>query len=192
MADIQQPQVKIQRARLYKYVSFKGKLTGAAKKYTPLTAAKRLGDVESDMSLGMKNLLGGVNSIGATLNSVAMTCENMNLAIKESVAAQVASANNVTRSKKRAETYKKRLQRRKDAADKKKEQEAGRDSAEDQVEMTSKAHFLNAMENFKAAGKSALSGILGTLGKLFMWIMGGFVKFAIFNWIIENPVKSKS
>ena len=36
MADIQQPQVKIQRARLYKYVSFKGKLTGAAKKYTPL------------------------------------------------------------------------------------------------------------------------------------------------------------
>ena len=189
MADIQQPQVKIQRARLYKYVSFKGKLTGAAKKYTPLTAAKRLGDVESDMSLGMKNLLGGVNSIGATLNSVAMTCENMNLAIKESVAAQVASANNVTRSKKRAETDKKRLQRRKAAADKKKEQEAGRDSAEDQVEMTSKAHFLNAMENFKAAGKSALSGILGTLGKLFMWIMGGFVKFAIFNWIIENPGK---
>ena len=45
------------------------------------------------------------------------------------------------------------------------------------------------MENFKAAGKSALSGILGTLGKLFMWIMGGFVKFAIFNWIIENPGK---
>ena len=51
MADTQ-PQVKVPRAKLYKMISYKG-TTGGAKKYTSLSAANAVGQIEADMGNGL-------------------------------------------------------------------------------------------------------------------------------------------
>ena len=56
------PQVKIEKAGLYKMISYKG-TSGAAKKYTPMTAAKRLGEIENSMTVGMASVVSGINSL---------------------------------------------------------------------------------------------------------------------------------
>ena len=82
------PQVKIEKAGLYKMISYKG-TSGAAKKYTPMTAAKRLGEIENSMTVGMASVVSGINSLGSVLNSISANSAAMVSSLKASVSEQI-------------------------------------------------------------------------------------------------------
>ena len=96
------PQVRISRAKLYKMVSYKGK-EGGAKNYTPLTAASQLPKIESDIGGGFKSLLSGVNSLGATLNSISLAMENMTNILKTNVMNDIEQQAKIDAAKKKTE-----------------------------------------------------------------------------------------
>ena len=83
------PSTKVSKASLYKTISFKGS-TGAVRKYTPITAAVKLGEVEHSMTTGMSSVVAGINSLGSTLNSIAVNSEAMVTSMKSAVSKQIA------------------------------------------------------------------------------------------------------
>jgi hypothetical protein len=98
---IDQPQVKIPRAKLYKMISYKGSSgvrMPTGDKMTPLVAAKFVGDMSTDLNSGMKSIISGINSLGATLNSLALVAEGMTYAVKSSVAEQVKGVEKIAKA----------------------------------------------------------------------------------------------
>ena len=87
-------QVKIPKAKLYKMVSYKGSVGSGGSKYTPLTAAKAMGDVQ----VSVKSLISGINSLGATLNSIALTTEKLAESMAASVNSQIRNQNSLAKT----------------------------------------------------------------------------------------------
>ena len=83
------PAVKVQKATLYKMISYKGATSGATK-YTPLTAAAEMGKFKKSFNTGMGAMTRGLNSLGATLNSISINSQNMLEGWRDSIKSQIS------------------------------------------------------------------------------------------------------
>ena len=70
MATDNPSSIKVPKATLYKMVSYKGSIGG--KKYTPLSSADEMGKMQGDMGKGFQAVIGGINSLGASINSICL------------------------------------------------------------------------------------------------------------------------
>lgn len=189
---IDQPQVKIPRAKLYKMISYKGSSgvrVPTGDKMTPLVAAKFVGDMSTDLNSGMKSIISGINSLGATLNSLALVAEGMTYAVKSSVAEQVKGAEKIAKAEdkaKKQEDKRRKLEedrRRKEASRKK------RDQSEEESEKGKAPLFNKIKDTFKEQSKKAFGGLFSGIARLAKYFMKIFIGFAVLDWLAKNPEK---
>ena len=189
---IDQPQVKIPRAKLYKMISYKGASgmrVPTGDKMTPLVAAKFVGDMSTDLNSGMRSIISGINSLGATLNSLALVAEGMTYAVKSSVAEQVKGAEKIAKAEEKA---KKQDDRRKKIEEDRKRKEASRkkrDQAEEDSEKGKGKVYNKIKETFKEQSKKAFGGLFSGIARLAKYFMKIFVTFAVLDWLAKNPEK---
>ena len=185
-----QPQVKVNRVKLYKMISYKGtKNSASQKKYTPLTAAKAVGDMEQDVTSGMKGLLGGLNSLGATLNTIGLAVESIAEQMKTTVATQIKTQSKILSSAK--DGLKAEKKRHKDEAKKKKKEKdkEERDKAEDESEKGKSPLFGRIKKEFAEGTKKAFGGLFGGLARMALSLFTFFVGYKILDWMSKNPEK---
>ena len=179
------PSTKVSKAALFKTISFKGS-TGAVKKYTPITAAVKLGEVEHSMTTGMGSVVAGINSLGTTLNSIAVNSEAMVTSMKSAVSKQIADNEALI---KREEKFKKEEKDRKakEALERKKrDAKEARDSKEKGSE---NPLFKKITSVFATGAKKVIGGIFGALGKFAEAFFMYFVGYQALDWITKNPEK---
>tara|TARA_Y100000004_G_scaffold120549_1_gene135506 strand:+ start:6153 stop:9413 length:3261 start_codon:yes stop_codon:yes gene_type:complete len=185
-----QPQVKVNRVKLYKMISYKGtKNSASQKKYTPLTAAKAIGDMEQDVTSGMKGLLGGLNSLGATLNTIGLAVEGIAEQMKTTVATQIRAQSKILSSAK--DGLKAEKKRNKDEARKKKKEKEKeeRDKEEDQSEKGKAPLFAKIKKEFAEGTKKAFGGLFGGLARMALSLFTFFIGYKILDWMSKNPEK---
>ena len=100
MATDNPSSIKVPKATLYKMVSYKGSTGG--KKYTPLSSADEMGKMQGDMGKGFQAVIGGINSLGASINSIALGVQSMTSSLKTSIGKQVKAANRIEKVQKEA------------------------------------------------------------------------------------------
>ena len=100
MATDNPSSIKVPKATLYKMVSYKGSTGG--KKYTPLQSADEMGKMQGDMGKGFQAVIGGINSLGASINSIALGVQSMTSSLKTSIGKQVKAANTIEKVQKEA------------------------------------------------------------------------------------------
>jgi len=187
MASPKAPSVKVQKAKLYKMISYRG--TGGGKKFTAITAADELSRIAKDQDKAFKSITSGMNSLGASMNGIAIQVEAMTQAMKDRVSAKI-KGDNIT--KKQADAVDKAeatREKKKTAEEKRRELKKKRDEAEDQSEKKGKKAKEGAMENFKEAAKSAFGGFFGAIAKFLGGIFKIFIGFAVLDWVSKNPDK---
>lgn len=183
MAEVKAP--KVSKAKLYKMISFKGSIGSTGSQFTPLTAAKSMGEVQA----GVKALVAGVNSMGATLNSVALTTEKLAEAMAASVQAQIKGANKVFKAEDAIRKDEEKRRRKEEADKKKADAKARREKSEEESEKGSPGLFGKIKNTFKEQTKKAFGGIFGTLAKIAGFFLKYFIVFGILNWMQKNPDK---
>jgi hypothetical protein len=189
---IDQPQVKIPRAKLYKMISYKGSSgvrVPTGDKMTPLVAAKFVGDMSTDLNSGMRSIISGVNSLGATLNSLALVAEGMTYAVKSSVAEQVKGVEKIAKAE---DKVKKQEDKRRKLEEDRKKKEASRkqrDQAEEDSEKGKSKLFNKIKDTFKEQTKKAFGGLFSGIAMLAKYFMKIFVSFAVLDWLAKNPEK---
>jgi hypothetical protein len=187
---IDQPQVKIPRAKLYKMISYKGSSgvrMPTGDKMTPLVAAKFVGDMSTDLNSGMKSIISGINSLGATLNSLALVAEGMTYAVKSSVAEQVKGVEKIAKAEEKAKKQEDKRRKLEEDRKKKEASRKQRDKAEDESE---KNPLLGKIkETFKEQTKKAFGGLFSGIAMLAKFFMKVFVSFAVLDWLAKNPEK---
>ena len=185
MADTQ-PQVKVPRAKLYKMISYKG-TTGGAKKYTSLSAANAVGQIEADMGNGFTAITKGMNSLGATMNGIALQVEGMTEAMKVQVSKQIQSTDQIVKVQKDAtkeETQREKLKVKDEERRRKKE---ARDESEESAEKG--GLFKKIREQFKESTKKAAGGLFSGLARLAKFFLTAIVAFGVLDWLANNPEK---
>lgn len=183
------PQVRISRAKLYKMVSYKGK-DGGVKNYTPLTAASQLPKIENDIGGGFKSLISGVNSLGATLNSISLAMENMTNILKTNVMNDIEQQAKIEAAKKKTERDLEKLRKSEEKEKARKEKKAQRDESEDDSEKEQGA-LAKITGKFAEGARKAVGGLFGTLAKLAKTFLGYAIGFAVLDWLSKNPDKIK-
>lgn len=178
-------QVKIPKAKLYKMVSYKGSVGSGAAKYTPLTAAKAMGEVQ----VSVKSLISGINSLGATLNSVALTTEKLAESLGASISEQVRQADKVFSAQEKARNDEKKKQQSEIAQRRKDEARKKRDESEDLSEKKKPKYLQNIKKSFAENTKKAFGGLFGTLAKIAGFFLKYFVVFGLLDWMAKNPEK---
>ena len=182
MAEVKQ--VKIPKAKLYKMVSYKGSVGSGGAKYTPLTAAKAMGDVQ----ISVKGLISGINSLGATLNSVALTTEKLAESMAASVNAQIRNADKIAKVESKIRADEKKQQARELTEKKKQQARENRDEAEANSKKKP-GKFQVIRKEFKEQTKKAFGGLFGALARIAGFFLKYFVIFGILDWLSKNPEK---
>jgi hypothetical protein len=178
------PVSRVPKAKLYKMISYKGS-TGVASKFTPLTAAQAMGEVQS----GVKSILSGLNSMGATLNSMALSVEKLSESLGKSVGEQIKNADKIFKAEEKAKKSEEKTRR--DGLTKKKKEEARkrRDKSEEESEKSQPGLFGKITEKFKKETKKAFGGMFGALARIAGFFLKYFVIFGILDWMSKNPDK---
>ena len=172
MAD-KAPQVVVPKAKLYKMVSWKGTTSSNAEKMTPLMAAKSL----SEMNVGMKSVIGSINSLGASVNSIALQMQSLNGAVKESIASQVANANNTEALAKTEKVEEKKLTKKKDKQEKDRRKKEDRDEREKESEKIEPKQRGKVFQDIKENVKKSVGGFFGAIARFAAFIFGKMVFF---------------
>jgi len=189
---VDQPQVKIPRAKLYKMISYKG--TNGVRmptgdKMTPLVAAKAVGEMSSDLNSGMKSIISGINSLGATLNSLALVAEGMTYAVKSSVAEQVRGAEKIAKAEEKIQKQEDKRRKLEEDAKRKQESKRQRDEAEGDAEKGKGKLGRKIKDTFKEQTKKAFGGLFSGIAMLAKYFMKIFIGFAVLDWLAKNPEK---
>lgn len=178
------PVTRVPKAKLYKMISYKGS-TGAASKFTPLTAAAAMGEVQS----GLKSLMSGINSMGATLNSMALSVEKLSESLGKSLGEQIKNANKIFATEDKEKKKEEKRRSRELTAKKKEEARKRRDQSEEESEKSEPGLFGKITEKFKEQTKKAFGGLFGTLARIAGFFLKYFVIFGILDWMSKNPDK---
>lgn len=184
MAD-KAPQVVVPKAKLYKMVSWKGTTSSNAEKMTPLMAAKSL----SEMNVGMKSVISSINSLGASVNSIALQMQSLNGAVKESITSQVANANNSEALVKTEKVEEKKLKKKGDKEEKDRRKKEDRDEREKDAEKIEPKKKGKVFQDIKENVKKSVGGFFGAIARFAAFIFGKMVFFAVLDWISKNPDK---
>jgi len=177
--------IKVPKAALYKMVSYKGSTGG--KKYTPLQSADEMGKMQGDMGKGFQAVIGGLNSLGASINSIALGMQSMTSSMKLAVAKQIKQANKIEKVQEDAlkEDKEREKIKVKDEARRRKIQQ--RDEAEKDSEVGKPSLFKRIGKSFKEQSKKTFGGLFSGLVRLSTYFLKIVVGFAALNWIAKNP-----
>ena len=177
--------VKVPKAALYKMVSYKGSTGG--KKYTPLQSADEMGKMQGDIGKGFQAVIGGINSLGASINSIALGMQSMTSSMKLAVARQIKQANKIEKVQEDAlkEDKEREKIKVKDEARRRKIQQ--RDEAEKDSEVGKPSLFKRIGKSFKEQSKKTFGGLFSGLVRLSTYFLKIVVGFAALNWIAKNP-----
>ncbi len=191
MASSKAPTIKVTKPKLYKMISYKG-TGGGGKKFTAVTAADELGKISKDQNQAFKTITSGMNSLGASMNGIALQAEAMTQAMKDRISARIKS----DAATKKAETVSDKLEeereKKKTAEDKRRENKKNRAAAEDKSEQGEKKEKKvgsQVIQNFKKAAGGAFGRLLGAVARFLGGIFKIFIAFAALDWIAKNPDK---
>jgi hypothetical protein len=187
MASPKAPSTRVSKPKLYKMISYRG--TGGGKKFTALTAADELGKIVKDQDKAFKKITSGMNSLGASMNGIAIQVEAMTQAMKDRVSAKIRGDNITKKQEVAADKLEETREKKKTAEEKRRELKKKRDEAEDQSEKKEKKAGSEVVQNFKEAAKGAFGGFLGAIARFLGGIFKLFIGFAALDWISKNPDK---
>ena len=187
MASPKAPAIRVSKPKLYKMISYRG--TGGGKKFTALTAADELGKIVKDQDKSFKTITSGMNSLGASMNSIALQVEAMTQAMKDRVSAKIKGDNITKKQEVAADKAEADRQKKKTAEEKRRELKKKRDGLEDQSEKKEDKAKEGAMQNFKEAAKSAFGGFFGAIARFLGGIFKIFLVFGALDWVSKNPEK---
>jgi hypothetical protein len=186
MATDNPSSIKVPKATLYKMVSYKGSTGG--KKYTPLQSADEMGKMQGDMGKGFQAVIGGINSLGASINSIALGVQSMTSSLKTSIGKQVKAANRIEKVQKEAikeEDIREKEKIKQEQRQKKLDQ---RDQAEKDGEVGGKRGlFKNIEKAFKENTKKSFGGLFSGLVRLSTYFLKIVMGMAALTWIAKNP-----
>ena len=168
-------------------ISYKG--TGGGKKFTPLTAADELGKIVKDQDKAFKSITSGMNSLGASMNGIALQVEAMTQAMKDRVSAKIRGDNITKKQEIAADKAETAREKKKTAEEKRRENKKKREELEDKSEKKEKKAGSQVVQNFKEAAKGAFGGFLGAIARFLGGIFKIFIAFAALDWISKNPDK---
>ena len=181
------PAIKVQKAKLYKMISYRG--TGGGKKFTALTAADELSKITKDQDKAFKSITSGMNSLGASMNGIALQVEAMTQAMKDRVRSKIQGDNLVTKQQDAKDKQEADREKRKTAAEKLRDAKKKRAEEEEKSEKKPKKIQNEKMKEFKEAAKGAFGGFLGAIARFLGGIFKLFIAFAALDWISKNPDK---
>ena len=187
MASPKAPATKVSKPKLYKMISYRG--TGGGKKFTPLTAADELGKIVKDQDKAFKSITSGMNSLGASMNGIALQVEAMTQAMKDRVSAKIKGDAITKKAEVSAEKLEDGREKKKTAEEKRRENKKKREELEDKSEKKEKKAGSQVVQNFKEAAKGAFGGFLGAIARFLGGIFKIFIAFAALDWISKNPDK---
>ena len=102
MATPKAPTGKVTKAKLYKMISYKGTTVGG-KKFSALTAADEMNNISKDQDAAFKTITSGMNSLGASMNGIALQVEEMAQAMRDRVSARIKADNFIKRQEETVE-----------------------------------------------------------------------------------------
>ena len=177
--------IKVPKAALYKMVSYKGSTGG--KKYTPLQSADEMGKMQGDMGKGFQAVIGGINSLGASINSIALGMQSMTSSMKLAVAKQIKQANKIEKVQEDALKEDKEREKIKVKDESRRRKIQQRDEAEKDSEVGKPSLFKRIGKSFKEQSKKTFGGLFSGLVRLSTYFLKIVVGFAALNWIAKNP-----
>lgn len=167
----EKPTVRVTKPALYKMVSFRGVDNEAS----------------TETNQGLKATVSAVNSLGGTLNSIAVAMEATLTEMKRSTSIMISNQGQLERYNKKRDADEAALQKREKIERKKELQRQLRDANAKQPEGPMKKMLGGLAEGVA----KTFGGIFGLLAGIAKWLLGGFIKFAILDWMIKNPDKVK-
>ena len=174
---------KVTKPALYKMISYKG-VKGAESRYTPLTAAQRLPKVEKSIGKGLTKVIEGLNSLGATLNSIASNTQSTLESWRDSIKEQISNNAALIKQEEKAEKEDKKREAKKEKQQKDQRKLKARDDKEAKLEKKKKKKKGSGLlSGVVGAAKKTGGGLLGNLGEL----LKTFITYQIFSWIAKNP-----
>ena len=174
---------KVTKPALYKMISYKG-VKGAESRYTPLTAAQRLPKVEKSIGKGLTKVIEGLNSLGATLNSIATNTQSTLESWRDSIKEQISNNAALIKQEEKAEKAEKKREAKKEKQTKDQRKLKARDDKEAKLEKKKKKKKGSGLlSGVVGAAKKTGGGLLGNLGEL----LKTFITYQIFSWIAKNP-----
>ncbi len=178
------PNTKVPKATLYKMVSYKG-ISGGDEKHTGLSAAREVGLMKKDFSKGFSTVVSGVNSLGASLNSIALGMSDMTASMKTSVSKQIQNANKVVKIQDKAldEDKKREKQRVSDEAKRRKLNQ--RNEAENTSEKPGLFKLIG--KEFAKNTKKSFGSLFSGLVRFSTFLLKAAVGFAALTWLAKNP-----
>jgi GH24 family phage-related lysozyme (muramidase)/exonuclease VII small subunit len=171
----------VPRAKLFKMISTKG----ISKRSVTNTD---FGTMITVQDTGFRQMGKALNSIGASVNSIAIMLENMNASFRDSVQAQIRSQEKIADAQDDAAKDTAVREEKDIRAKRKEEGRAADDLAEAKQEgrfskFAGKVGFAAGMVAGKVA--NGMMNLLANLGSFFMSLVG----FASLDWISRNPEK---
>ena len=164
------PAIKVQKAKLYKMISYRG--TGGGKKFTALSAADELSNIARDQDKAFKSITSGMNSLGASMNGIALQVEAMTQAMKDRVSAKIRGDNITKKQEISADKAEADREKKKTTAERLREAKQKRADDEENSEKKKKKVEGEKMDAFKKAAKSAFGGFFGAIARF----LGGIFK----------------
>ena len=181
------PAIKVQKAKLYKMISYRG--TGGGKKFTALSAADELSNIARDQDKAFKSITSGMNSLGASMNGIALQVEAMTQAMRDRVSAKIRGDNITKKQEIAADKAEADREKKKTNAERLREAKQKRADDEENSEKKKKKVEGEKMDAFKKAAKSAFGGFFGAIARFLGGIFKLFIAFAALDWISKNPEK---
>ncbi len=169
----------VPKAKLFKMVSFKGVDKNKL-------ASTDFGGLVKAQNSGFQQMGKALNSIGASVNSLATTVESMNQSFKESINSQIKNQDRIQTAQDRAADRLADREKRENREKIKDQNRAEDAAAEDAAEKPNLAAKLGYTAGF-VTGKIAngMMAFLSRLGGLFLKLVG----FKMLDWMAKNPEK---
>lgn len=181
------PAIKVQKAKLYKMISYRG--TTGGKKFTALSAADEMGKIAKEQDKAFRTITSGMNSLGASMNGIALQVEAMTQAMKDRVSSKIRGDAIVKKQEVAADKQEADREKKKTNAERLQELKKKRADAEENSEKKKKKIQGEKMKEFKEAAKSAFGGFFGAIARFLGGIFKIFIAFAALDWISKNPEK---
>ena len=178
------PNTKVPKATLYKMVSYKG-ISGGDEKHTGLSSAREVGLMKKDFSKGFSTIVSGVNSLGASLNSIALGMSDMTASMKTSVSKQIKNANKVVKIQEKALDADKRREKQKVSDEAKRRKLNQRNEAENNSERPGLSKLIS--KEFSKNTKKSFGSLFSGLVRFSTFLLKAAVGFAALNWLAKNP-----
>ena len=154
-----------------------------------MSAADELSNIARDQDKAFKSITSGMNSLGASMNGIALQVEAMTQAMKDRVSAKIRGDNIVKKQEIAADKAEADREKKKTNTERLREAKQKRADDEENSEKKKKKVEGEKMDAFKKAAKSAFGGFFGAIARFLGGIFKLFIAFAALDWISKNPEK---